>query len=87
MLVTARSHTDKTVVLNPGAHPFIVDESNVAYGSANFVPSSRLSDRIGSGNAKLKADMSPKLLKKVRDGLMASSRTARYLKDYCKDIF
>lgn len=82
MLVTARSYTDKTVVLNPGAHPFITRESNVAYGMAGFVPLSRLEARLSSGSAKLKADMSPMLLKQVRDGLLASTRTTNDVKAY-----
>lgn len=87
MLVTARPHTDKTVVLPPGAHPFIAHESNVNYGSADFVPLSRITARLASGAAKLQPDMSPKLLKKVRRGLLYSPRTPNYIKDYCKQIF
>lgn len=87
MLVTARSYTDKTVVLGSGAHPFITRESNVSYGMADFVPLSRLEARLSSGSAKMKADMSPRLLKQVRDGLFASSRTPHDVKDYCAEIF
>jgi hypothetical protein len=87
MLVTSRPHTDKTVVLRPGDHPFIRHESNVAYGSADFIPLSRLQSRLRSGSAKMRSDMSTELLKAVRDGLIASSRTPRYIKDYCKEKF
>lgn len=87
MLVTARSYTDKTVELHPGSHPFVVRESNVNYSSADFVPVSRLNSRLASGDAILQPDMAPNLLKKVRKGLLASTRTPNYVKDYCKGIF
>jgi hypothetical protein len=87
MLVTEKDHTDKTVSLSAGAHPFITRDSNVNYGSADFIPLSKLEKRLASGDAKLNADMSPKLLKKVRQGLLDSSRTVRYIKDYCRDGF
>lgn len=87
MLVTARSYTDKTVVLQPGVHPFVVVDSNVNYSSANLVPLSRLNSRVASGKAVLYSDMSPDLLRKVRKGLLASTRTPNYVKDYCKGIF
>lgn len=87
MLVTARNHTDKTVALGPGAHPFITRDSNVAYGNASFAPLSRLEAKLSSGSAKIKADMSSKLLKQVREGLLASTRTPNDVKNYCAEIF
>jgi len=87
MLVTAHFYTNKTVVLNTGAHSFITRESNINYGSADFIPLSRLNSRLASGNAVLHEDMSPALLRRVRDGLLASSRIRNDLKDYCRELF
>lgn len=87
MLVTATQNTDKTVALAPGDHPFIKRESNVSYGSAQFFTAEILDANIQAGLAKQMPDMSPVLLKKVRDGLLNSSRTAHYMTDYCRPIF
>lgn len=87
MLVTARRHTDKTIVLNHGVHPFVTHESNVAFGSADFIPLSRLQSRLKSGSAVMKSDMSQELLRDVRAALLASTRTPRYIKDYCREVF
>lgn len=44
LLVTAKRHTDRTTMLLPGDHPFVRHESHVDYGTAKFIPVSRLSD-------------------------------------------
>ena len=41
-LVTERAHTEKTVRLNVGDHPFIQPASNVDFGSATYAPASKL---------------------------------------------
>lgn len=87
MLVTARPHTDKTVVLVPGDHPFIRHESNVDYGAARFLPQGRLNDALASGRWHLQADMSATLLRRVREGLLTSQRVIHDIADHCRERF
>jgi hypothetical protein len=84
MLVTSRPHTDKTIALVPGDHPFVQHESNIDYGSARFVPAQKLSQALVAGSAELRADMAPALLHEALCGLITSSRTANYILDYCR---
>lgn len=83
-LVSEKSHTDKTVRLVPGDHPFVRWASNVDYGLATFKPANAIVTAIGNGRAVLQQDMSDDLLKRVRAGLLASSRTPNVVADHCR---
>jgi hypothetical protein len=87
ILVTAKRHTDKTVELNPGDHPFIRHRSNVDYGTARVVPVSRLQSAVDRGGATLQPKMSDMLISKVRAGLLDSSYTIHAVVDYCRPLF
>ncbi len=87
MLVSAKAHTDKTVVLRAGDHPWVRHESNVDFGSARPIPVSKLMDANSSNRLVLQDDMSKELLAVVRAGLLASSRTIHAVKDDCKTKF
>lgn len=87
MLVTARAHTDKTVALVVGDHPFIQHDSNIDYSKATFAPAKKLNAAIGSGAARLDDDMEPAILHAVACGLLSSSRTANYLVTHCQPLF
>ena len=80
-LVTERGHTDRTLRLDVGDHPFIVRMSNVDFGTAKFAPAARLDSHLGRGVAELDADMSSSLLERVREGLVRSSRTPNQVAD------
>ncbi len=86
-VVTARTHTDKTVVLPVGCHPFIKHESNVEYGAARLDPVGRLEAAIHAGHCRLDQDMSEALLTLVRGGLLASPRTIHAICDHCRPTF
>ncbi len=87
MVVTARGHTDKTVTLVSGDHPFIRHESNVDYGSARMVPHDLLEGLVESGDVKLQPEMTTTLLANVRSGLLTSARTIHYISGYCRPLF
>lgn len=87
MVVTSRSHTDKTVTLNPGDHPFVVRESDVAYGEACFRTAGQLTSAIEAGRCELQPDVSKALLEKVREGLLQSPFTIHAIADYCRERF
>ena len=87
MLRTVRSYTDPTVILQPGDHPFVSHPSAVHYSSACWFPMHRLARAIAVGECHLKADMSPALLRRVRDGLLASPFPVEVLKQFCRERF
>lgn len=87
MVTTRRDHSDPTVILQPGDHPFIRHASSVEYGVAKLAPRSKLEAGMARGRATLHEDVKPALLGRVRSGLLASSRTSHELKDYCRVCF
>jgi hypothetical protein len=87
MLVTVKTHTDRTLHLDVGDHPFVRHESAVDFGTAKYVPAVRLQDGLASGRATLAEDMSADLLTRVRAGLLASARTPNDVADYCRPLF
>lgn len=68
-LVTERAHTERTVRLDVGDHPFVQHPSNVDFGTATYAPSSKLQEKLSSNQATLDGDMSHTLLTRVRAGL------------------
>ena len=84
MLVSVKPHTDKTVQLNAGDHRFVEHASNVDYGTATFAPAARLEQRIASGLITLDVDLTAKVLERIRDGLLTSSRTINAISEYCR---
>lgn len=86
-LVSEKSHTERTVRLGPGDHPFIRWASSVDYGTATFKLSRKISAALASNRAILQADMSPELLAKVRAGLLESSHTPNVIAAHCRLTF
>lgn len=87
MIRTKKEYTDKTVVLDKGDHPFVQRETSVDYGLATFRPVTKIETAITTGTCKLLADLSPTMLQRIQDGLLASPRTPNALKNYCRPIF
>ena len=86
-LVSARAHTDKTVQLNVGDHPFVRRSTNVDFSTATYAPVSKLSTGLATGRATLDSDMSPAALAAIQQGLLVSSRTPNDIVSYCRPIF
>jgi hypothetical protein len=84
MLVSVKPHTDRTLQLHVGDHPFIRHPSAVDFGTARYVPAGKLEDALSSGRASLHSDMSDALLARVRAGLLASARTPNEIAAYCR---
>ena len=87
MLRTRKRHTDKTVILKPGDHPFVKHESSVHYSDANFMRVDRIYDAVENGHITPRENMSPELLKRLRKGILKSAHTPHSVKDYCKERF
>lgn len=87
MLVTVKPHTDRTLHLEVGDHPFVRHTSAVDFGTATYAPAARLQNALASGRATLADDMSADLLARVRAGLLASARTPDDVAEYCRPLF
>jgi mRNA-degrading endonuclease toxin of MazEF toxin-antitoxin module len=87
VLVTERAHTETSVRLDVGDHPFIKHASNVDFGSATYALAVKLEAALASKRAEVSADMSPELLAKVRQGLVESSHTPNEIVAYCRKSF
>jgi hypothetical protein len=74
-LTTLRAHSDRTCILVQGEHPFIQHDTAVAYGEVQRWPEERLPQLIAEGIAKPRQPMSAALLRRLRDGFLASPRT------------
>lgn len=87
MVRSVTRFTDSTVVLKDGDHPFIRHNSSVHYSTAKFFKKSSIIAKMKKGKCHLKEDMSCKLLKRVRKGLLDSPFTVNAIRDYCKKVF
>lgn len=86
-LVTAKPHTDRTVVLNKGDHEFIDRETHVDFAGTLIVPVSRLHRAITKGRCRFHKDVTDGVLAQLRAGLLSSRRTVHAIADYCRDRF
>jgi hypothetical protein len=87
MLVTERPHTERTLRLDVGDHPFVRHPSNVDFGSATYAPAAKLDGLLAQSIANLDADMSADLLRRVRYGLLASSHAPHDVVEHCRALF
>lgn len=87
MIVSARRHTDKTLSLPPGSHPFIQHESHLDYGGARPFPQSKIATAIAHGKAKLQPPLAPEWLERVREAILQSARTIHDVADRCRKAF
>ena len=87
MVVTQRPHSDTTVVLRAGDHPFIKHDSCVSYSTAKAMSVTLLESWLKAGDAQMKAPLSPSILDSVRKGLVASDFTVNALRDYYRAEF
>jgi hypothetical protein len=74
-LVTARAHTDTTVLLVPGEHPFIRHDTHVSFGAATYAPVARLERKLVRGVVDRLDDQAGDVLARIQRGLLASSCT------------
>lgn len=83
MVRTPKIFTDETVLLEVGDHPFIEHKSCVHFSSAQRFRVDAILMRAADGHCELRADMTKKLLARVRAGLLASPFTVYAVRDYC----
>ena len=74
-LSSLREHSDTTVVLRPGDHPFVMRDTVVEYRMAVPTPARILSQRLDSGLYALYDPMPAPILRQIQEGVMASRFT------------
>ena len=79
---------DKTVIITPGEHPFIVKDSVVRYADAGVLDLKEVHKALEANNYNivcvLKAPCSPILLRKIQDGLLKSQHASKDIQDKCR---
>lgn len=78
---------DKTCILEAGAHPFIKEQSYVAYRHARTDTAEHLTKLIARGTFYAKEPVEQDLLKRIRDGFLQSSQTSNALKKLGKVLW
>jgi hypothetical protein len=81
-LTTLRDHSDKTVVLSAGEHPFITHATAVNYSDARIVDARKIEAALKVGSFPSHRECSAALLVKIQEGLFASPLTPKKVKDY-----
>ncbi|MGA2740145.1 MAG: hypothetical protein ABSG65_22225 [Bryobacteraceae bacterium] len=84
-ITTLRNSQDQTVALNAGDHPFINHPSSVRYSDAQLADEQRLLADIAAGTARHHRPCSPKLLRLVQDGMLASPFTPKKIERFCRE--
>lgn len=72
---------DVTCVLKAGCHPFIKQDSYVAYRHTRIDPESHLKELVEAGYFIPKDPIGSELLEVIKKGLKDSAHTPRYLKN------
>ena len=85
-IVTERPHTNKTVQLNVGDHPFIRHASNVDFGSARYANSVTLTERMALADVVRAESFDAPVLSRLQHGLLTSSHTINEIAAYVRDV-
>jgi len=81
-LTTQRPHSDNTVVLQLGAHPFVLHPTVVVFADARIVDAKPLMALMKAGTFQAHQDCSPVLLLRIQQGLLASAHTPQKVKTF-----
>jgi hypothetical protein len=79
-LTTQRPHSDTTVVLQPGDHPFIRHSTVVNYSDARLVNTPQLDAAINAGICRQLDPVTPAVLNQIQAGLPLSPFTPNKIK-------
>ena len=83
-LTTQRPHSDTTVVLNAGDHPFVRHPTVVNFSDARFVDVRQLEQGIRAGYFAAQATCTARVLQRIQAGVLASQFTPTKIKTYCR---
>ena len=83
---TLRPHSDRTVVIQPGEHPFVVHASVAHYADARLTLAPSIESAIASGFFRPHQDCSPELIHRLLAGVLASPFTPEKIKRHLRQI-
>jgi len=86
-LTTLRPHSDETVILQPGDHPFVQHPTCVYYSDARITTVARLETALRHRQAFRREDMDAALVERIRDGLFRSAFTVLVLRERLRYFF
>ena len=81
-LTTQRPHSDTTVILNSGDHPFVQHATVVNFTVARLIKAGLLTAFAHTGAYLPQPPLSDAVLQRIQSGLLASLFTANKFKDY-----
>jgi hypothetical protein len=85
-VTTLRSHSDKTLVLNRGDHPFIYKESVVSFGDSIIAGVRLVAAGIDNGLWPQREPCSEALIQQIQIGILASPRTPAKVKAFYRAL-
>ncbi|HEX8694578.1 MAG TPA: hypothetical protein VF746_19295 [Longimicrobium sp.] len=86
-LTTLRPHSDETVVLNPGDHPFVQHPTCAYFSDARIVTVQSLERALRLRQAIPQPDMDAAIVERMRDGLFQSPFTIHAIRERCRVLF
>ena len=83
---TLRPHSDCTVVIQPGEHPYVVHATVAHFADARLTAAPSIEAAIASGLFRTHQDCSPDLLNRLLAGTLASPHTPEKIKRYLRQV-
>jgi mRNA-degrading endonuclease toxin of MazEF toxin-antitoxin module len=81
-LTSQRAHSDTTLTLHPGDHPFITNPTAVNYMHARLLSIEWLKKEIDAKMAWADFPFEPEVLKRIQDGVLQSPFTPHNIKQH-----
>lgn len=85
-LTTQRTHSDTTVVLQKGEHPFVQHPTVVHYIDARIIDAKQLERAIEAGTFRSHSDCTQATLQRIQEGLFTSPFTPQKVKLFAGKI-
>ena len=79
-LTSQKTHSDNTVVLQPGEHPFVQHPTVVFFADARIVDAKHIAAAMEAGTFQSHQDCSAALVLRIQHGLLASTMTPQKVK-------
>jgi hypothetical protein len=87
-VTTLQTVCDKTVILQPGDHPFIKHPSIVLFADAQTLDTRKIDAALNAGCITIvcrpHAPCNPALLKRIQQGVLTSKATPKGVKEYTR---
>ncbi len=86
-LTKHKAHSDETVVLSPGDHPFVKQKTIVNYARATVYDAGTLEQAMKADlTVRHKTDCAGEVLERIREGLFKSRFTRPKVQKFCEHL-